>query len=170
MKTSKLKHQGIITMILLALIGLFATSNGYGQRDPELTEQYPEAQKEVKAVIDQIETNIRNNQVDELIELHAYGPKFTEFDLGGNRQGPKENEEFERNVLGKITKVEKWEWNDLEINIYGGDVANVTFHADYKFNIEEKAFHYKMQGTLLFVKTKDGWKITHEHHAPIVQK
>lgn len=151
----------------LLLTFFLISAMGFGQYDSELTRVYPKAQKEVKNLIDQIESNIRNNQVEELIALHAYGPKFTEFDLGGKRQGPEENEQFERNVLGKITDVEKWEWNDLQINVYGGDVANVTFHANFKFKIGKDAFHYKMQGSLLFIKLEEGWRITHEHHAPL---
>lgn len=102
-------------------------------QEPELTKEYPEAQKEVKKALDEIEQSIRNNETDKLISMHAYGPKFTEFEVGGMRQGSKENEDFERSFLGTITRVEKWNWDDLQINVYGGDVANVTFHSDFKF-------------------------------------
>ncbi|MCP9198674.1 nuclear transport factor 2 family protein [Gramella sp. GC03-9] len=139
-------------------------------QEPELTKEYPEAQKEVKKALDEIEQSIRNNETDKLISMHAYGPKFTEFEVGGMRQGSKENEDFERSFLGTITRVEKWNWDDLQINVYGGDVANVTFHSDFKFDRGEKTYEMKMQGTLLFIKTPDGWKITHEHMAPIAQE
>lgn len=88
MKTSKLNHHGMITMIILLLLCWSVTSKGYGQHDPELTKQYPKAQKEVKALIDQIESNIRNNQVDELIELHAYGPNSQSSILAVKDRGP----------------------------------------------------------------------------------
>ena len=151
----------VVAALLSAVVSIKA------QSDTELTKEYPKAQREVKKVLDEIENNIRENKINELIALHAYGPKFTEFEVGGKRQGSKENEEFERNFLGSITEVEKWNWDDLKINVYGGDVANVTFHSNFKFKIEREAYHFKMQGTLLFIKTDEGWKITHEHLSPL---
>lgn len=156
----------IVFTIVYFLLVSFST---YSQSDNEIYKEYPEAKKEVRQALDEIEQSIRNNEVDKLISMHAYGPKFTEFQDGGKRQGPKENEAFERNFLGTITEVEKWEWEDLEINVYGGDVANVTFHYDLKFKRGGEAYDFKMQGTLLFIKTNDGWKITHEHMAPLTQ-
>lgn len=151
------------------MFSLLAFLTSYAQVGDELNKEYPEAKKEVKQALDEIEQSIRNNETDKLISMHAYGPKFTEFENGGKRQGSKENEDFERNFLGTITEVEKWDWNDLKINVYGGDVANATFHADFKFKRGEEAYDFKMQGTLLFIKTDDGWKITHEHMAPITE-
>lgn len=154
-----------IAITILCLLLAFAST--YGQSGNEIQNEYPEAKKEVKQVLDEIEQSIRNNKTDKLISMHAYGPKFTEFELGGKRQGSKENEDFERNFLGTITEVENWEWEDLKINIYGGDVANVTFHSNFIFKRGEETYDMKMQGTLLFIKTNDGWKITHEHLAPL---
>ncbi|MUP44518.1 DUF3225 domain-containing protein [Gramella sp. BOM4] len=133
----------------------------------EAFKEYPEAKKEVKQALDDIETYIRNNEMDKLIEMHAYGPKFTEFKPGEMRTGSKENEEFERGFLGSITEVEDWNWQDLKIAIFGGDVASVTFHSDFKFKTGEDPHHFKTQGMLLFIKTDEGWKITHEHLAPL---
>lgn len=160
-----MKNKQILIVILLLTAGF-----AYGQGDSELYKEYPEAKKEVKKVLDEIEKSIRENKTDKLISFHAYGPKFTEFELGGKRQGSKENEAFERNFLGAITEVEIWDWNDLKINVYGGDVANATYHGNLKFKIGEEAYHFKMQGTLLFIKTDKGWKITHEHMAPLKEE
>ncbi len=156
--------KNIAITIVFSLLALVST---YAQLGDELNEEYPEAKKEVKQALDDIEQSIRDNEIDKLISMHAYGPKFTEFEVGGKRQGSKENEDFERNFLGTITEVQKWDWEDLKINVYGGDVANVTFHSNFKFERGEESYDMKMQGTLLFIKTNDGWKITHEHLAPI---
>ncbi|MGM0932060.1 MAG: nuclear transport factor 2 family protein [Bacteroidota bacterium] len=158
--------KNIAITIVFSLLAFVST---YAQLGDELNEEYPKAKKEVKQALDEIEQSIRDNETDKLISMHAYGPKFTEFEVGGERQGAKENEDFERNFLGTITEVEKWDWEDLKINIYGGDVANVTFHSNFKFKRGEESYHMKMQGTLLFIKTDDGWKITHEHMAPITE-
>ncbi|HEY9185291.1 MAG TPA: nuclear transport factor 2 family protein [Salegentibacter sp.] len=155
--------------IFILIVFVFVPGFVTGQNELEINKEYPEAKKEVKQALDEIEQSIRDNEIDKLISMHAYGPKFTEFEVGGKRQGSKENEDFERNFLGAITEVEKWDWKDLKINVYGGNVANATFHADFKFKRGEEAYDFMMQGTLLFVKTDDGWKITHEHMAPITE-
>lgn len=121
------------------------------------------------SVLDGIEQSIRDNDMDKLIAFHAYGPKFTEFKNGERRTGSLENEEFERGFLGSFTDVEKWELDDLKIAVYG-NVANVTFHADFVPIIEEEKLHMTGQFTLLFVKTPEGWKIVHEHMSPLNQE
>lgn len=156
--------KNLILPAVLLYLGIFSLN---AQNDSELNKEYPEARKEVKKALDDIEMYIRENRMDELIAMHAYGPKFTEFEMGGKRQGSKENEEFERSFLGSITEVEKWDWEDLKINVYGGDVANVTFHSNFKFKMNEDEGELRAQGTLLFIKTSDGWKITHEHLSPM---
>ncbi len=153
-----------LNIVVIILISCFGFSQNGG-----INEEFPEAKKEVKQALDDIESYIRNNQTDKLISMHAYGPKFTEFETGGKRQGSKENENFERNFLGTINKVHKWDWEDLKISVYGGDVANVTFHSNFKFERQKEQYDLQMQGTLLFVKTDDGWKIVHEHLAPIAE-
>jgi len=141
--------------------------NGVGHTDI-LTNEFPSAKTEIKSVLDGIEQSIRDNDMDRLIAFHAYGPKFTEFKNGERRTGSLENEKFEREFLGSFTDVEKWEWDDLKIAVYG-DVANVTFHADFVPIIKEEKLHMTGQFTLLFVKTSEGWKIVHEHMSPLKQ-
>lgn len=155
------------TQIFIVIVFIFLSGSVNSQNDPEFIKEYPEAKKEVKKALDEIEQSIRDNDMDKLISFHAYGPKFTEFKPGEMRTGSKENEEFERGFLGSITQIEKWDWDDLKIAVFGGDVATVTFHSDFKFKTGEDPHHFKTQGMLLFIKTKDGWKITHEHLAPL---
>lgn len=155
--------------IFITILIAFMSGSAIGQNDSEINKEYPEAKKEVKQALDEIEQSIRDNDMDKLISMHAYGPKFTEFKPMEERTGSKENEEFERSFLGSITEVENWGWDDLKIAVFGGDVAAVTFHSDFKFQTGEDPHHFKTQGMLLFIKTDDGWKITHEHLAPLAK-
>lgn len=157
------------THIFIVIAFIIISGSAIGQNNIEINEEYPEAKKEVKETLDEIEESIRENDMDKLISFHAYGPKFTEFKPGKMRTGSKENEEFERSFLGSITEVEKWNWDELKIAVFGGDVAAVTFHSDFKFKTGEDPHHFKTQGMLLFIKTDDGWKITHEHLAPLAE-
>ena len=157
-----------MTKSILTLVAFFLFSiSSIAQSTSEINREYPEAKSEVKEALDEIEQSIRNNEIERLIEMHAYGPKFTEFKPMEKRTGSKENEAFERNFLGSITEVEDWNWNDLKIAVYGGDVAAVTFHSDFKFKTGEDPHHFETQGMLLFIKTDEGWKIAHEHLAPL---
>ena len=141
----------------------------YGQGDNLLDNPFPKAQRELRQVLDDIEQSVREGDMDRLISYHAYGPKFTEFKNGEHRTGPEANETFEREFLGSFTAVEKWELDDLKIAVFG-DVANVTFHADFVPYIGDEKLHMTGQFTLLFVKTQEGWKIVHEHMSPLKQE
>ncbi|MBC2838772.1 nuclear transport factor 2 family protein [Robiginitalea sp. SC105] len=153
-------YTGLWACILFGVQTVKAQDNGL------LQNPFPEAKREVRAVLDEIEQSVRDNDMDRLIAFHAYGPKFTEFKNGERRSGPEQNEKFEREFIGSFTRVDKWEWDDLKIAVFG-DVANVTFHADFVPWIGEEKLHMTGQFTILFVKTPAGWKIVHEHMSPI---
>ena len=129
-----------------------------------INDEFPEAQQEVMQTFGAIAQSIKDGDIDKLISFHAYGPKFTEFKNGEPRNGGEANEEHERNVFGSVTEVIKFDAKDLQIAVYG-DVANLTFHSDFQLMFGENLVIVNDQITLLFVKTKDGWKMVHEHHS-----
>lgn len=129
-------------------------------------DEFPEAQQEIKETFGAIVQSLKDGDMDKLISFHAYGPKFTEFNGGLPRTDSKGNETFEREVLGGVTEVVKFDAKDLKIAVYG-DVANVTFHSDFHLKFGEDLVVVNDQITLLFLKTADGWKIVHEHHSPL---
>jgi len=132
-----------------------------------MTDQFPEAQKEIEQTLAAIEQSIRDGDMDKLIAFHGYGPKFTEFINGAPRSGSLENEKTERTTFSNVTEVVKLGMDDLKIAVYG-DVANVTFHSDFHLMFGEDLAVVNNQISLLFVKNADGaWKIVHEHHSPL---
>ena len=131
-----------------------------------INEEFPEAKQEVMETYEAIVQSIKEGDIDRLISLHAYSPKFTEFKNGELRNGGKANETYERNIFSSVTEVVKFDSNDLKIAVYG-DVANVTFHSDFHFKFGEDLVVVNDQITLLFVKTENGWKLVHEHHSPL---
>ncbi len=62
----------------------------------------------------------------------------------------------------------KFDAKDLQVAVYG-DVANLTFHSDFQLKFDKDLVIVNDQITLLFVKTKDGWKMVHEHHSPLMK-
>jgi len=152
------------TFTLIIILGLSLTSC-QGQVDI-INDEFPEAKQEVMETFGAIAQSIKDGDLDKLISFHAYGPKFTEFKNGEPRNGDVANEAHERNVFGSVTEVVKFDAQDLQIAVYG-DVANLTFHSDFQLKFGEDLVTVNDQITLLFVKTKDGWKMVHEHHSPL---
>jgi len=159
---------------LLLFIGLILTScsdndesndNSNTERDL-ITYEFPVAKQEVMDTFGDIAQSIVDGDMDKLIAFHSYSPKFTEFKNGEPRNGGTANETYERNVFGSITEVIKFGADDLQIAVYG-DVANLTFHSDFQLKFGDDLVVINDQITLLFVKTKDGWKMVHEHHSPL---
>ena len=127
--------------------------------------QFQESQAEIQIVLDGIFSSIQDNDADKLISYHAYGEKFTEFRDSEPRFNSQENEAYERGFVGAISGFD-YNLGDLKIAVYG-DIAVVTFHADFRPTIGTDVLQIWGSTTLVFVKTINGWKITHEHHSPL---
>lgn len=163
-------------MTLTALMILGILISGCDKKDevetaviPEidlLNDQFPEAQQEITETFGEIAQALKDGDMDKLIAFHAYSPKFTEFKNGELRNGDAANESYERSVFGAVTEVIKFDAKDLKIDVYG-EVANVTFHSDFHLKFGEDLVVVVEQTSLLFLKTKEGWKIVHEHHSPL---
>jgi len=128
--------------------------------------EFSKAKLEVQETFGAIAQSIKDGDMDKLISFHAYGSKFTEFKNGELRNGGDANETYERNVFGSISEVIKFDAKDLKIAVYG-EVANLTFHSDFHLKFGEDLVIVNDQITLLFVKSKKGWKMVHEHHSPL---
>lgn len=163
-----------MTFALLMVFGILFT--GCKQKEEQavveevkidlLNDEFPDTKKEVKLTMDSIAQSVKDNDIDRLISFHAYSPKFTEFKNGDFRNDGAANEEFERGIFGSVTEVVKFDMNDLKVDVYG-DVANVTLHSDFHLKFGEDLAVVNEQISLLFLKTKKGWRIVHEHHSPL---
>ncbi|SHJ69391.1 SnoaL-like domain-containing protein [Arenibacter nanhaiticus] len=161
--------------IIFTLIILFGVLNYSCKEKEQKVEEAPidlvnddflDAQQAVEWTMDSIVQSLKDGDLDRLISFHAYGPKFTEFKNGEARNGGTENEEFERNVFSSVTEILKFDMNDMKIAVYD-QVANMTFHSDFHLKFGEDLVVVNDQISLLFVNTKKGWRIVHEHHSPL---
>ena len=57
---------------------------------------------------------------------------------------------------------EPLEITDPKVDVFG-NVAIVTFYADSIVTYGTEVKSGSLRGTLVFARTKDGWKIVHEH-------
>ncbi len=166
-----------LIVALIMIFGIMITGCKEKQEKVEVEEvkidlvndEFPEAKQEVMETFGDIAQSLKDGDIDKLISFHAYGPKFTEFKDGAPRNGGEANETYERNVFGGVTEVIKFDAKDMLIAVYG-DVANMTFHSDFQLKFGEDLVVVNDQITLLFVKTKEGWKIVHEHHSPLTKE
>lgn len=133
-----------------------------------LNDEFPDAKKEVRMTMDSIAQSAKDGDLDKLISFHAYSPKFTEFKNGEVRNNGEENEKFERGTFGSVTEVVKFDMNDMKIAVYD-KIANVTLHTDFHLKFGEDLVVVNEQMSLLFLKTKNGWRIVHEHHSPLIK-
>ncbi len=159
-------------MVCLALFSCIAgcdeSTTGNEIPLPEIdliNDQFAESQSEIQEVLDGIFKSIQDNEADKLISYHAYSAKFTEFRDSEPRYNSQENEDYERAFVGAISGFE-YELGEKKIAVYG-DVAVVTFHADFRPTIGQDVLQIWGSTTLVFVKTDEGWKIVHEHHSPL---
>ncbi len=130
-----------------------------------VSEQFPNAQKEVKAVLDSLFVSIQKRDVDELLSYHLYSDKFTEFRDGLPRTGATENEVYERQLIENISAFD-YELGSLKIDVFD-KVAIVTFNADFRPTIGDNVVQLWRQATIVFVKNNGVWRITHEHFSPM---
>lgn len=154
----------VIAVLIFVLINL-----GCGAQKVDLiNDDFPEYQAEIKQVLDGIFQSFRDKDADKLISYHIYGPKFTEFRNDDPRFGSQGNEEYERGFVGAI---DAWDYNlgGLKIDVFG-EVAVVTFEADFRPTMQGKVHQIWANVTLVFVKTKGTWKITHEHFSQFEKK
>ncbi|MFO7846221.1 MAG: nuclear transport factor 2 family protein [Balneolaceae bacterium] len=145
-----------------------ASGDAIEQKPDLINDTFPEAQAEIQEVIDETFQSLIDRDADKLISFHAYGPKFTHFKDGLPREGSEANEKGERDLVAAISG---WEYdtNDLKINVFG-EVAVVTYHADFRPTIGGEIKQLLNQATIVLVNTEQGWKITHEHFSPLVEE
>lgn len=159
-------------LIIIIFSVVFASCETEGeviieQQDTDLiSNTFPESQAEIKTVLDGIFKSIQENDAEKLISYHVYGPKFTEFRDSHYRFGSADNEAYERGFVGAISSFD-YSLDDLKINVFG-DVAVVTFHADFRPTLAGEVQQIWGSTTLVFVKVENEWKITHEHHSPLI--
>lgn len=149
-----------------------------GSKSSVMNQTYPQAQAEVLATFGAIGESITlgagngydGEYMDQLISFHAYGDKFTEFNEG-KLYDSAGNEHNERTLFGDTVDkggVKQFAPVDgtLQVAVYYGNVANLTFISDFILEIGGVEYTVNNLITLLFVKTKGEWKLVHEHHSP----
>jgi hypothetical protein len=175
----------LVSFFVLCVLTTNVVASEQSNKNSVIDQTYPQAQAEVletfmairQSIIDGAGRGAFSEYMDQLISFHAYGDKFVEFN-GGWSFDSAGNEDGERQLFGEaleIGGVTKFAYIDgtLNIAVYYGNVANLTFISDFDLifegdgPVEDRMFTVNNLITLLFVKTKGEWKLVHEHHSPV---
>jgi hypothetical protein len=128
----------LLTCITFVLIFTSCSNDDDGAStlpgDNWLSDPFLAAQNEIEMTARDLFLSAKNLNADKLISYHHYGPKFTDFKNEGPRGNSESNEAGERGFVGAISDFE-YDLNDLKINVFG-DVAIMTFHADFRPTID----------------------------------
>lgn len=149
----------IFASIVLALIGCASEPSA----NQALTDdRFPQAQAEIRAVIDSIAADIMTANISGLQDIHLDGDKFTKF---GPRQFERQDvtatNASEAAFFSSISNA-NYEVEDLKIDVFG-DVGIATYYPRVSFERDGEAVRVTGRQTLVFLNTVDGWKIVHEH-------
>ena len=151
-----------LTVLVLALFqALSCTGQEQARRDP-VNDPFPEAQAELRAVVQSIAMDAMTKNVAGLQAIHLQSGKFTKF---GPRRFERQNvsatNESEADYFTSISDL-KYEIKNLKIDVFG-DFGVVTYYPHVSFVKNGEQHEGSGRQTLVFLKTTDGWKIVHEH-------
>jgi len=169
----------LVSFLVVCVSTTSAVASDKSHKNSGVDQAYFQAQAEVmetfmairQSIIDGAGLGPDSEYMDQLISFHAYGDKFVEFN-GGMRFDSAGNEANERTLFGSVVDkggVQKFafEPGTLNIAVYYGNVANLTFTSDFELIIGGNLHPVKNLITLLFVKKQGEWKMVHEHHSPV---
>jgi hypothetical protein len=151
----------VVALAMVPLLGCASTPRHDLAHYP-----FPEAQAELRAVLDGIIHDSTNANVVGLRDSHLNSDKFTKF--GGGEIYDRMNYEQCVDVeTAAITSVEEYkaEARDVKIDVFG-EVAVMTYYPYRVIKKDGKVLRYSTRQTLVFLRTAEGWKIVHEHQSP----
>jgi hypothetical protein len=126
---------------------------------------FPEAQAELREVVKCIVKDTMTANIEGLQAAHLVSDKFTKFGPRSfDRQDVASTKESEAAFFSSISNFNQ-EVKDLKIDVFG-DIGIVTYYPHFSFVQDGKEKKGSSRQTLVFLKTKNGWKIVHEHGTP----
>ena len=132
-----------------------------------LHSDFPEERAQIQRRMAEIFDAAEKKDLDRLDSYHFYGSKFTKFSASSlNRQDTTAARKGEHDGLAAISDL-KMKADDLKIDVFG-KVGIATFVLNSSFKAGSNTIEKKERSTLVFVKERGAWEITHEHFSPII--
>lgn len=125
---------------------------------------YPNSQAELRDVLAGMINDLETGNAQGSRDAHLDTPKFTKFSgRSYERMGFQETVATETQAIASAQDY-KYEARDLKIDVFD-DVAIVTYYPHRAVTRDGEVNRYSARQTLVFLKTRDGWKIVHEHQS-----
>jgi hypothetical protein len=156
------KNNCLSIIVTLLLLFLSSCSEKKSHQVDLVNEIFPEAQNELREVINSIVKDSETANLEGLKASHLLSDKFTKFGPRSfERQDVESTNESELTHFGSISNF-KNEIKDLKIDVFG-DIGIATFYPYVSFEKDGEEKTGSGRQTFVFLKTSDGWKIIHEH-------
>jgi len=156
------KNYSLLILAIFMVIIISSCSEKKSDQPDIVNDLFPEAQSELRGVIESIVKDCETTNLEGLKAIHLASDKFTKFGPRSfERQDVKSTNESEVAHFGSISNF-KEEVKDLKIDVFG-DVGIATFYPHVAFEKDGVEKSGSARQTLVFLKTSEGWKIIHEH-------
>ena len=156
------KINSISILITLLFLLLSSCSESKSDQVDLVNDIFPEAQNELREVINSIVKDAETANLEGLKTIHLESDKFTKFGPRSfERQNIENTNESELAFFGSISNY-KEEVEDLKVDVFG-DIGIATYYRHVSFELDGEENTGSARQTLVFLKTDEGWKIIHEH-------
>lgn len=154
-------NRGLAIVISMFMLLASCRSADYQKQDL-INETYPDAQAELREVVNAIAIDVMTANIEGLQGAHLESPKFTKFGPRSfDRQDVESTNMSEAAFFGSVSNM-NYEIRDLKIDVFG-DIGIVTYYPYVSFVKDGEKREVNGRQTLVFLKTESGWKIVHEH-------
>jgi hypothetical protein len=159
----------IIARILIALLyiilTLIACKENKSSNRNLTNNHFPKAQTEIREAVKSIVKDAETANIDGLKAAHLISNKFTKFGPRNFDRQDLESTNISEAAFFRSISNFKQEVKDLKIDVFG-DIGIATYYPHVSFEQNGETKQASGRQTLVFLKTKVGWKIVHEHGTP----
>jgi len=161
----RMRTLAVGTVVVVALFALGAGGAAHAQANA-IADPMAAEQTAVAAVLDRLMQALSRGALDEVEDLHLYGPKFTRFDDTG--LGRQEGDEARAAERQGLSAVESFDGKvvGLKVDVFGV-AAVATFVFEYTLRVEGAPVSGRARSTMVFAKDGGRWRIVHEHLSPL---
>jgi ketosteroid isomerase-like protein len=154
----------LASVIATHFVLVACTSDNQPERDV-VNDPFPEAQAELREVIQSIRKDVMTANIDGLQAIHLESDKFTKFGPRSfERQDVASTNQSEAAFFSSVS-ITEYEATDLKIDVFG-NIGIATFHPQVTSVKNGEESRGSGRQTVVFLKTPSGWKIVHEHGTP----
>lgn len=151
-----------LSLILTFLVLIVASCVNKSKNQDLVNDVFEEEQEQIREAIHTIVRDAETANLEGLKDSHLASKKFTKFGPRNfERQDVERTNESELAFFGTVSNY-KEEVKDLKIDVLG-EVGIATYYRDVSFEQDGEKRSVDLRQTLVFLKTKEGWKIVHEH-------